>query len=204
MNMLWALCLLFLSAGAAFAAQGTRTSEECLREAQAAIEAKDRARFLLVVDVEGISREAAAFVLEKADASSLPPLLALLLSSARSSRQALDDLRELLARETAAFVLYGVESGRFAGSPDRRVRPSGMLSPLFGEVSLGKKTLSPAGPESIDKSGRAFLPAVLHDAGNDRSYPLLLGLSLTPSGRRITEIVNLPDLWERILAEARE
>ena len=205
MKILRAFCLLLLSAGAAFAAQSLRTSEECLREAQAAIEAKNTARFLHVVDVEGIAREAAGFVLEKADATSLPPLPALMLSSARlGGRQALDNLRELLAQEIKAFVLYGVESGHFAGVPDRRVRPSGMLAPLLSDVSLGKKTLTPAGPESFDKSGRSFLPAILHDAGNDQSYPLLLGLGSTASGRRITEIVNLPDLWEWISAEARE
>lgn len=200
------LLLLVLLACPAVAAQ-TGTPEHCLREVQNALDSKNLERFERLVDMRAMTNKAVDTLLEDAAQpdTDLPPLLALVLSSAQKSPQATATLRDLLVQETEAFVRYGVRSGHFAGKPDQGVlRSGGMLAPLFSDVSPGRKELSASGPASYDEDGQALLPATLRDEGNGNSYPLLLRMQRTPSGRRITEIVNLRELWELLLHEARQ
>jgi len=180
------------------------TPEQAVRDAQRAIDAKNADRFEQLVDVRHILDAATDMLLAEADKPNglLPPMLALMFSSVKDS-QALAGLRALIVRETHAFVRYGVLSGNFAGTPDHSVRPGGMLAPLFGDVSTGRKEMRIAGPSAPDGQNQALLPVELKDHGNDNSYPLLLRLQWLSPDWRIVEIVNLPDIWNQIMAEAK-
>ena len=198
-----ALCLIAVAAFSctAFAAH---TPEQAVRDAQHAIDAKNADRFEQLVDIKRILDTATDLLLTEADKPNgrLPPILALMLSSVKDS-QALASLRTLIAKETHVFVRYGVLSGNFAGTPDHSIRPGGMLAPLFSDVSLGRKELRIAGPSAPSGQDRAFLPVELKDCDNDTLYPLLLRLQWQPPDWRIVEIVNLPDIWDRIWTEAK-
>ncbi len=206
MRIITIFLVFFLLCASGVRAASSSAPESTVREIQAAIDAKDSARFERLVDMRGIAGRAVDMLLEDAarpEGGSLPPLLALMLSQVRSSPQATAALRGLLEDECGAFVRYGVASGHFAGRPDKSVRPGGMLSPLFAEASLGRKELAVAGPAAAAGGGAFLLPALLRDHGNGNSYPLLLRLEGAPQERRVTEIVNLPDLWAQIAAEAQ-
>jgi hypothetical protein len=185
---------------AAFAAG---TPEQAVRDAQRAIDTNNADRFDQLVDTRHILDAASVLLLAEADKPNgcLPPMLALMLSSVKDS-QALASLRALITQETHSFVRYGVLSGHFAGKPDRSVRPGGVLAPLFSDVSMGRKELRVAGPSAPIGQDRALLPVELKDYGNGNIYPLLLRLQWTSPDWRIMEIVNLPDIWSRIRAEA--
>jgi hypothetical protein len=186
---------------AAFAAS---TPEQAVRNAQHAIDMKDAERFEQLVDTKRILGATTKLLLAEANKTNgqLPPMLALMLSSVKDS-QALLGLRDLIIQETQAVVRYGVLSGNFAGKPDQSVRPSGMLAFLFSDVSMGRKELRVAGPSASNGQERALLPVELKDYGNGNIYPLLLHLQWNPPDWRVIEIVNLPDIWDQIQAEAK-
>ena len=196
------LCLVIILSfsGAAFAA---KPPEQAVRGAQYAIDAKNADRFEQLVDIRRILDAAMDLLLTEANkpGGQLPPLLALMLSSAKDS-QTLAGLRALIAREAHIFVRYGVLSGNFAGKPDQSIRSGGILAPLFSSVSTGRKELRVAGPAARSGPEQAFLPVELKDHGNGNSYPLLLRLQWNASDWQIVEVVNLPDIWNQIQAEA--
>jgi hypothetical protein len=194
------ILMLFFSC-AAFAAN---TPEQAVRDAQRAIDAKNADRFDQLVDAGRILGTATDLLLAEADKPNgqLPPILALMLSSVKDS-QSLAGLRALIAQEIHIFVRYGVLSGNFAGKPDQSVRPGGILAPLFGNVSMGRKELHIAGPAAPGPRDQVFLPVELKDYGNDNTYPLLLRLQWNSPDWRIVEIVNLPDIWNAIQIEAK-
>ena len=196
------LCLLLILSLAGTALAGS-TPEQAVRNAQRAIDTKDADRLDQLIDVNRILSAATDLLLAEAAKPNgqLPPILALLLSSAKDS-QALAGLRDLIAKEMHAFIRYGVLSGNFAGEPDQSVRPGGILASLLGNVSMGRKELRVAGPSAPDGQERVFLPVELKDYGNGNIYPLLLRLQWQAPDWRIVEIVNLPDIWTQILAEA--
>jgi hypothetical protein len=199
MRSILCLVLLVSIACTAFAAN---TPEQAVRNTQRAIDTKNADLFDQLVDAGRILNAATDLLLAEADKpnGNLPPLLALMLSSVRDS-QALAALRTLIAQETHTFVRYGVLSGSFAGTPDHSIRPGGMLAPLFSNVSMGRKELRVAGPSAPGGQDRVFLPVELKDYGNGNTYPLLLRLQWLSPDWRIVEVVNLPDIWNRVLAE---
>jgi hypothetical protein len=185
-----------------------RSPEELIGEVQKAIDAKDDARFRLLVDTGSIAGRALDALLEHAAQSPdgtafLPPIPALMLSSLGNSPMALSELRDLLVRETERFARWGVRSGYFAGKTDRDARLEGLQALLFSEVSPGRKQLVPAASALPAGENEVLLPAKLRDHGGNGDYPLLLRLERTPSGWRVTELVNTLELMERIQAETR-
>jgi hypothetical protein len=67
---------------------------------------------------------------------------------------------------------------------------------------MGRKELRVAGPSAPVEQDQVFLPVELKDYGNGNTYPLLLRLQWNSPDWRIVEIVNLPDIWNMIRAEA--
>lgn len=140
------------------------------------------------------------FDILKNNAAALPPAFALMASTG-DSPQLRQTLRVFLKRELMKLIRYGVESGRFAGHPDASVQPAGPFSSLLDVVSTGSKTLRPSGPARVN-GNRALLPAVLHDGGNDREYPLVLRLTCDNGVWRVTGLDNLSELTPRLCKEA--
>ncbi|MCL1985991.1 MAG: hypothetical protein FWG59_06045 [Betaproteobacteria bacterium] len=197
------LCLIMLLSSfcAAFAAN---TPEQAVRDAQRAIDTKNADRFEQLVDTKRIAGAATDLLLAEANKTDgqLPPMLALILSSVKDS-QALTSLRNLITREIHSFVHYGVLSGNFSGKPDQSIRPDGILAPLFGDVSMGRKELHVAGPSAPNGQKQVLLPVALKDYGNGNIYPLLLRLQWDSPDWQIVEIANLLDIWNQIQAEAK-
>ncbi len=142
------------------------------------------------------------FELLQRRSASLPPALALM-AGAADSPEMRQMLRGLMKSEIRTFIRYGVVSGHFAGKPDPSVRPEGLAAPLLQDVSLGSKTFRTRGTARINGE-TAVLPAVLHDGGSGREYPLDLRLSLQDGLWRITGLENLPQLTARLRKEAAE
>ena len=149
-----------------------QTPEAVLKEIQTAIDASDLAAFERRVDVDALldqSSSALIAALQKAgqvDTSGLPPMLALMVASVQDPSMA-KQIKGLLVQETGTFTRSGIESGFFAGKPKANAKPKGLLAPLFGNVSTGRKELRPRGA-SRKVNGNVILPATIHDFGNGR------------------------------------
>ena len=119
-----------------------QTPEAVLKEIQTAFERR--------VDVDALldqSSSALITALQKAgqvDTSGLPPMLALMVASVQDPSMA-KQIKGLLVQETGTFTRSGIESGFFAGKPKANAKPKGLLAPLFGNVSTGRKELRPRG-----------------------------------------------------------
>ena len=203
LGVLMRICCLLLLLSISCTAFAASTPEQSVGDAQRALNTKSADRFDQLVDTRHILDAAADLLLTEVDKPNgrLPPMLALMLSSVKDS-QALASFRTLITQEMHNFVRYGIVSGHFAGKPDHSVHPGGVLAPLFSGVSLGRKEMLVAGPSAPIGKDRVLLPVELKDYGNGNTYPLLLRLQWTSPDWRIMEIVNLPDIWSRILAEA--
>ena len=112
-------------------------------------------------------------------------------------------IKSLLVQETGTFARSGIESGFFAGKPKADAKPKGLLAPLFGDVSTGRKELRARGA-SRKVNGSVVLPATIHDFGNGRDYKVDLGM--VPSGQswKVNRIANMDKLVSRLQREAAE
>ena len=179
-----------------------QTPEAVLKEIQTAIDASDLAAFERRVDVDALldqSSSALIIALQKAgqvDTSGLPPMLALMVASVQDPSMA-KQIKGLLVQETGTFTRSGIESGFFAG------KPKGLLAPLFGNVSTGRKELRPRGA-SRKVNGNVILPATIHDFGNGRDYKVDLGMSPSGESWKVTSIANMDKLVSRLQKEAAE
>ena len=179
-----------------------QTPEAVLKEIQTAIDASDLAAFERRVDVDALldqSSSALITALQKAgqvDTSGLPPMLALMVASVQDPSMA-KQIKGLLVQETGTFTRSGIESGFFAG------KPKGLLAPLFGNVSTGRKELRPRGA-SRKVNGNVILPATIHDFGNGRDYKVDLGMSPSGESWKVTSIANMDKLVSRLQKEAAE
>ena len=109
----------------------------------------------------------------------------------------------MLVQKTGTFTRSGVESGFFAGKPKANAKPKGLLAPLFGNVSTGRKELRPRGA-SRKVNGNVILPATIHDFGNGRDYKVDLGMSPSGESWKVTSIANMDKLVFRLQKEAAE
>ena len=185
-----------------------QTPEAVLKEIQTAIDASDLAAFERRVDVDALldqSSSALIAALQKAgqvDTSGLPPMLALMVASVQDPSMA-KQIKGLLVQETGTFTRSGIESGFFAGKPKANANPKGLLAPLFGNVSTGRKELRPRGA-SRKVNGNVILPATILDFGNGRDYKVDLGMSPSGESWKVTSIANMDKLVSRLQKEAAE
>lgn len=200
------LCLLLIAALPALAAR--QTPEATLQAIQQAIDSSDLAAFERHVDMDAlIDQSASALIasLQKAgkiDTSKLPPMLALMVASVQDPSMA-KQIKSLLVQETGTFARSGIESGFFAGKPKAGAKPKGLLAPLFGEVSTGRKELRARG--SARATGdMTVLPATIHDFGNGRDYKVDLGMTPSGEGWKVSRIANMDQLVSRLQKETAE
>ena len=198
------LCGLLLAAAKALPAQaGEFTPEQVVRNLQKAVDKGDVALLDASADVEGVLGQAVDVFfkdIQKPEAqTSLPPALAMMLSSVASS----EALRALLQREGASFVRYGVRSGHFGGQPRESEGLSGMLAPLFAEASLGRKEIRRISPMG-GKDGVAVVAFEVLDHGNGQSYPVQAELRRAEGRWRITGLANMPDLLRQVREEGKK
>ena len=185
-----------------------QTPEAVLKEIQTAIDASDLAAFERRVDVDALLDQSSSTLitaLQKAgqvDTSGLPPMLALMVASVQDPSMA-KQIKGLLVQETGTFTRSGIESGFFAGKPKANAKPKGLLAPLFGNVSTGRKELRPRGA-SRKVNGNVILPATIHDFGNGRDYKVDLGMSPSGESWKVTSIANMDKLVSRLQKEAAE
>ena len=185
------------------------TPENTLREIQKAIDSSDVAAFEQHVDMNALLNQSSSALISKlqkagtVDTSKLPPMLALMVASVKDPAMA-QQIKTLLVQETGTFTRSGIESGFFAGKPKAGVKPKGMLAPLFGDVSTGRKELKARGAARNAGDGMTVLPATIHDYGNGRDYPVDLGMTPSGDGWKVTSITNIDKLMYKLQQEAAE
>ncbi len=198
------VCLLGLPAVAA------ETPDSALAGLQRAIDTKNSALLEKYIDVRGvIAKGVDAFI---ADFATHPPsgegdpLLEMLSGglAAESGQGAANPMKLLLIEETRKFVLWGVESGNFAGQAASRqqVQDGGLLSMLFVDASVARKELRTVRC-ATPKGDLATATAKLYDHGSERSYPVQVKLKRQPEGHwKVTEVSNIRDLITTVRKEA--
>lgn len=190
------------------ASAASQTPEAVLTEIQRAIDEADLAAFERRVDVDALLDQSASALISslqkagKVDTSGLPPMLSLMVASVQDPTMA-KQIKNLLVQETGTFARSGIESGFFAGKPKANAKPQGLLAPLFGDVSTGRKELRPRGA-SRKSTGGVTLPVTIHDYGNGRDYKVDLGMVPAGSSWKVNRIVNMDKLVSRLQKEAAE
>lgn len=201
----FALCILCVRPVSASASP--QTPEAVLTEIQRAIDEADLPSFERYVDVDALLDQSASALIAslqragKVNTSGLPPMLALMVASVQDPSMA-KQIKNLLVRETGTFARSGIESGFFAGKP-AAAKPKGLLAPLFGDVSTGRKELKPRGASRKSKNA-AVLPVTIHDYGNGRDYKVDLGMIPNGKSWKVNRIANMDTLLARLQKEAAE
>lgn len=166
---------------------------------QAGIEARDSAAVLRHLDlpslVRGVIERDLPLINEMAGRGEilLPPPLALALAGLNSGNPGLRAaVIDFLATELTKFVVFGVESGSFAGRPlpeDALIRMDGGVFHQARALSPGRKSLS--SPEILEQAeNSALIRAELFDAGLKAVYPLELRLLLQDGVWKVSELAN--------------
>lgn len=128
----------------------------------------------------------------------LPMLLSALSSDQPAARMA---ARMMLSSETRKFVLYGVNSGSFAGSPLPPEQLSGLdggLFASFGKISAARKEFR-GGKLLKQDNDSAEIATTLFDLGSRKSYNLTLGLKKHNSRWKVISIRNAATLLDSLL-----
>lgn len=182
--------------------------EATISAVQQAIDDRDADAFAQLVDIDRLTRHtvdtflnssAAQQADEAARGVKLPPAVESLVLAARNP-QMRGPLQTLLTGEARAFLLYGVRSGHFAGTPDASVPANGMLAPYLGSIAPGRKTITPAGPVRKDGADR-IVPVTFYDAGSKENTRLELRMAETENGWKVAEIGNLEKLLSTLRAK---
>ena len=192
---------LFLAASAAFGG----TPHEALERAAAAMDNGDAAAFQGVIDIDSVLEKALRTVAREAKKPetrrALPQAAAFIFDQAGDEGPKGEALRGLIISEGKAFVLNGVSSGVFAGKKIKAFPHGGLLTPLFSNVSLGRKEIVGIGDARPD--GEEFLlPFSLRDYGNDQEYAIVARFAPAGDDWRMVAIENFPELFEQIRKEA--
>lgn len=184
------------------------TAAQALNVVQHAIDSGDVPLFERHVDVDALVAAAVDYFVSDAQTpegkARLSPVVAMIISSVGSSEDAQKTLRALIGREARNFVVYGVQSGNFAGTQrDNVPPPDGLLAPLFADASMGRKEIQ--GVSAPRVAGKDTLIAFrVYDYGNGRSYPVTGRMRLVGKQWRLVGVENLPALAEQVRREAVE
>lgn len=181
---------------------------QALNAVQHAIDSGDVPLFQRHVDVDAIVAAAVDYFLRDAETpegkARLSPVVAMIISSVGSSEDAQKTLRALVGREARNFVVYGVQSGNFAGTQrDNVPPPDGLLAPLFADASMGRKEIQNVGAPRVAGED-TLITFHVHDYGNGRSYPVTGRMRLVDKQWRLVHVENLPALAEKLRREAVE
>lgn len=207
--LLMTLVAVFCIAPAAQAASPARP--EALPAAlQKAIDAKDSEAALRHLELErviaGIFDETLPQINEsvKKGEITLNPALAAVLGSFNSGNAVTRRTASIfLNSEVRKLLVYGVESGSFAGAPlpeDERMMMDGGVFAKFGDVSLARKEFSST--RLLREEGNtALIQTRLYDYGVKRAYILQLRLELVGGVWKITHINNAADLYKELLKQ---
>lgn len=201
---------------AGFCPAAEETPETALRQVQAAIDTHDAALLETYVDVGHIARNGVdVFV---ADLTAHPPravpgggetlpLLAMLSGAVQSGAhsQTAQTVKMLVAEEVRKFVVWGVASGGFSGTPVKKGQQGaggGLFSPLLAGASTGRKELR--GVRSVVRNGdRATATVEVFDHGSERAYVVDLALTRRVAGNwQVTDVTNAAALIAAIRQEA--
>ncbi len=178
---------------------------QTIKNVQSAIDNADEAAFVEAVNMESLIGQCVDVFMEdaqKSDQQTLPPALALLLSTINMSEGARKNLRATLVKEGSAFVRYGVGSGTFAGKPNDSVSHNGLLSALFANASMGRKEIMHIG-SPVESQGAVYVPFSIKDHGNGQSYPVEAWLRQEDGKWRVIGLRNVRQLMRIIRGESK-
>ncbi len=199
--LVFSLCLLLSFVSVAKAGTSPVATIEDVKKA---IDTADQTLFDQAVNMESLIGQCVDVFLEdaqKSDQQTLPPALALMLSTINLSEAAKTNVRAVLSKEGADFVRFGVRSGAFAGKHSQEKSSGGMLSTLFSLASMGRKEITHIG-QGIEESGAVYVPFMIKDHGNGNSYPVEAWLRQENGQWRVIGLRNVRSLMRIIRGEA--
>lgn len=209
MRILSALFIVFLFLAApALAATAPKSPELLPALLQEAIDAKNSNAGMHHLDLDKISASIFEETLPQINQSVqkgeliLSPPLAAALGSLNSGNAATKRMAMLfLTAEVRKLLIYGVDSGLFAGDPlsenERMLMDGGVFS-KFGDVSMGRKELSPGVLLQKDEKS-ALVETKLYDHEFKQNYLLRLRMELQYNIWTVTAIDNAVDICQVLL-----
>ncbi len=194
---------MFLCTHSASVAHAGSSPVQTIHDIQQALDTGDQAFFDASVNMESLVGQCVDIFIEdsnKSDQKTLPPMLALMLSTVTQNETARKTLRDTLVGEASSFVRYGVRSGAFGGKTIETEKPGGLLSTLFADASMGRKELTNIG-QPVEESGAVYIPFTLKDHGNGQSYPIEAWLRQENGSWRVIGLRNVRTLVRLIRGE---
>ncbi|MDE5832527.1 MAG: hypothetical protein K2H64_06020 [Desulfovibrio sp.] len=176
---------------------------ETLEKAAEAMDKGDGATFQRFVDLDSLlERALSEFIADTARNKDIYPApIVFIMEQASDPGFKGRAMRGLMLAEAKDFMIDGVSSGAFAGRKLRYEARSGVLAPLFSNMSLGKKEILGVG-DGIRDGDDVILPFSLHDYGNDQDYAVKGRFARNGDSWRLTAIENLPEIFEQLRREA--
>jgi hypothetical protein len=187
-----------------------RKTEEIVSLLQKAIDTRDAALMESLIDFERVSSsffQDALPIINTAAAEGkirLEMPFSALLSALNSDKAARKTAEQFLGVEAKKFVLYGVQSGYFAGKPlpDGEIRrlDGGLFLPFAGKT-LSRKKLEP-GLLAYEDGKLAMVRTALHDGSDGRGMDLDLSMQKRGSAWVITGVANDDEILGSLLGNA--
>ncbi len=181
-----------------------------IHDVQRALNNADVKLFDASVDMESLVGQCVDIFMQdanKAEQTTLPPMLAILFSAASSNETAKETLRSTLVTEVSAFVRMGVSSGAYAGKLKENIQPTwetGILAPLLANASMGRKEILNIG-DAIAESGAVFVSFSLKDHANGNTYPVEAWLrEYSPGQWRVIGLRNVRTLVRLLRTESSQ
>ncbi len=177
---------------------------QSIKDVQTALDTADEALFNKVVDMESLVGQCIDIFMEdadKADQSTLPKMLALMLSTVKKSETARVKLRSTLVAEASEFVRYGVRSGAFGGLEQNSKAPTkGLLATFFAQTSMARKEIVHIA-EPVEESGAVYVFLLLKDHDTKVEYPVEAWLREEAGEWRVVGLRNVRTLMRILQGE---
>lgn len=211
MRIFTALLALTLFAAAAPAPAAGPDSPELLPTLlQAAIDARDSSRAMPYLNMERLITSVFTDSLpqinesvKKGEIRLSPPLAAALASLNSGNAVTQRTATIFLSSELSKFLIYGVDSGAFAGKPipeDQRMQLDGGIFSRFGDISLARKEFSET--RLLQDNGKtALIQTKLYDYGVRRAYLLKIRLEHVDGLWQACSVENAAELYKELLQQ---
>lgn len=183
------------------------TPHQTLEAIGEAVNNGDSETFSRLVDVDGVLQQALDTFIEgtsdPALREQLPAVMTMLLTQLSDPGQTGTALRNMLLSESRAFILNGVSSGAFAGKKMKSSPATGLLAPIFSNMSTGRKEIRGVGDASPDGDSM-ILPFYIHDYGNEQDYGIVARFIPLGDDWQLARLENMEDLFVQLLNEASQ
>ncbi len=179
---------------------------QTIKNIQHALDTGDVTLFDASIDMESLLGQCVDVLIADSNIEgqqTIPPVLALILSTANLNDDARNALRSAIIAEVGAFIRYGVSSGAYAGKKIKSPPPDGILASFLSQSSMGRKEIVRIG-QVTKENDAIYVNFVVKDYGNDRYYPVEAWLRQDSEQWKVIGLRNIRTLIRMVQSETEQ